>query len=64
MKLEEIISKSRDRNRMEIIAKDDFKNPRTLHIQRHSKKWKYCTGHQKGQPILKSIELKDSKERR
>lgn len=60
MKLDKIISKSKDGNRMEVIARDDFQNMKTLHIQQHSKKWRYCAGHQNDQPILRSIELKDS----
>jgi len=62
MKLEKIISKSRNGNRMEIIARDDFKNLKTLHVHRYSKGWKYCAGYQNDQPILRSIKSKDSRE--
>lgn len=63
MKLEKIISKNKDKNRMEVIARDDFRNLKTLHVQRYSKKWKYCAGYEKNQPILRPIELKGSQEK-
>jgi len=55
MKLEKIISKSKDGNRMEIIARDDFKNPKTLHVHRYSKGWKYCAGYKNDQPISRQL---------
>ncbi len=57
MKIKKIISKSKDENRMEVIAEDAHGNLRTLHIQRYSKDWKYCDGHQDNRPILKSISV-------
>jgi len=52
MRVKEIISKSRDGDRMEVIAEDYHKNLKTIHVQRYSKKWKFCTGYSKGQIIL------------
>jgi len=59
MKLEKIISKSKDGNRMEIIARDDFKNLKTLHVHRYSKGWKYCVGYKDDQPISRQLKGKD-----
>lgn len=59
MKLEKIISKSKDGNRMEIIARDDFKNLKTLHVYRHSKGWRYCVGYKDGQPTSRQLRRKD-----
>ena len=57
MKLRKIISKSKDGEKMEVIATDgNFL--RTLHIQKHQKDWKYCAGYEKGRMILGKIELK------
>jgi len=55
MNLEKIISKSRDGNRMEIIARDDFKNIKTLHVHRSSKGWRYCIGYKDDQPISRQL---------
>jgi len=57
MNLRKIISKSKDGNRMEVIATDgNFLH--TLHIQKHQKDWKYCAGYEKGRMILRKIELR------
>ena len=55
MRVKEIISKSRDGDRMEVIATDgNFLH--TFHIQRYAKKWKYCEGYIKGQIILGTMQ--------
>ena len=57
MKVKKIISKSKDGNKMEVIAEVYHGNLKTFHIHRHSKKWKFFAGYEKNQPILKAIEL-------
>jgi len=59
MKIKKVISKSKDGNRMEVIAEGQGGYLCTLHIHRHSDGWKYHAGRdRKGQPILKLIEEK------
>jgi len=62
MKIKKIISKSKDGNRMEVIAGSYHGNLKTHHIHRHQKDWKYLAGYEKGRMILRTIELKDKKE--
>ena len=57
MKVKEIISKSKDGNKMEVIAEAYPGRLKTFHIQRYSKDWKCCAGYEKGRIILRSIEL-------
>jgi len=52
VRVKKIISKSKDGDRMEVIAEDYHKNLKTLHVQRRSKKWKFCTGYRKGKLVL------------
>jgi len=44
MELIKIISKSRKGNRMEIIAKEPFQIPKTLHIHKENNIWRYFAG--------------------
>ena len=44
MKLIQIISKSKDGNRMEIIAKEPFQIQKTLHIRKENNIWRYFAG--------------------
>ena len=57
MQLRKIISKSKDGEKMEVIATEGH-FLHTFHIQRYSKDWKYCAGYEKGRMILGKIELK------
>ena len=57
MKVKEIISKSKDGKKMEVIAEAYPGRLKTLHIQRYSKDWKCCAGYEKGRIILRLIEL-------
>ena len=41
MKIHKIISKSKDNNRMEVIAVDNNGYYKTLHLHRHGSDWKY-----------------------
>jgi len=55
MLVKRIISKSRNGNRMEVIAKDD-KSLKTLHIRRKSNVWRYFAGKDnKGNNIFEAI---------
>jgi len=58
MKLTKIISKSKDEEKMEVIAEVYPGRLKTVHIQKHQKDWKYCAGYEKGRMILGKIELK------
>jgi len=44
MKLIQIISKSKDGNRMEVIAKEPFQIQKTLHIRKENNIWRYFAG--------------------
>ena len=44
MRLVQVISESSDGNRKEVIGRD-ADGPRTLHIQKKNKVWKYFAGH-------------------
>ena len=46
MIIKKIISKSRDGNRMEVIAKED-KVLKTLHIHKENNIWRYFAGYDK-----------------
>ena len=43
MRLVQVISESKDGNRREVIGRD-ADGPRTLHIQKKNKVWRYCVG--------------------
>lgn len=60
MKMKQIISKSKDGNKMEIIAQGVF-NLETLHIHKGlNNKWSYYWGLDEDErPILRSIELQE-----
>ena len=58
MKVKKIISKSKDGEKMEVIAEVYNGRLKTVHIQKHSKDWKFCAGYEKGRMILRSIEDK------
>ena len=57
MKVTKIISKSKDGKRMEVIAEVYDGRLKTVHIQKHPKDWRFCAGYEKGQMILRKIEL-------
>jgi len=44
MKLKQIISKGKNGNRMEIIAKEPFQVQKTLHIRKENNTWRYFAG--------------------
>ena len=55
MKLIKIISKSRDGNQMEVVAKED-KAQKTLHIRRVNDVWRYLAGKdEKGNKVFEVI---------
>ena len=56
MRVKKIISKSKDGKRVEVIAEDDGKL-RTLHLQASGGKWTYLGFDEKGNRILKPIQL-------
>lgn len=63
MEIKQIISKSPDGNRMEVIAINSIDILRTLHIHKNSEgKWTYCVGYRRdGQPNLKLMDDKPKK---
>ena len=61
MRVEQIISESRDGNRMEIIGRDSD-SQRTLHIQQKNKEWRYFVGHDReGKEIFLPIRMEVKK---
>ena len=57
MKVYKVINKSKDGNKMEVIAIDNNNTKQTLHINKVNNVWKYYEGINNGIPIYQLITI-------